>query len=92
MSSKAALLVVGVRDAVTDGWLLAGDFANAGHTNNLENSVTWEQRDQVPSPGPDFIPARGRDLKAGGAIWGLPFMQDAVVSQSSGGGVTVYKR
>ena len=32
----AALLVVGVRDAVTDGRLLAGDFANAGHTNNLE--------------------------------------------------------
>src|SRR5580692_4921923 len=36
----AAFPVVGVRDAVTDAWLLAGDFANAGHTNNLENSVT----------------------------------------------------
>src|SRR5215469_13143705 len=32
----AALLVVGVRDAVTDGRLLAGDLADAGHTNNLE--------------------------------------------------------
>jgi hypothetical protein len=57
-----------VRDAVTDGWLLAGDFANAGHTNNLENSVTWEQWDQVPSPGPNFIPAPAGDLKAGDSI------------------------
>src|SRR6185437_1483503 len=40
----AALLVVGVRDAVTNAWFLAGDFANAGHTNNLENSVTWGAR------------------------------------------------
>jgi len=32
----ATLLVVGVRDTVTDGRLLAGDLADAGHTNNLE--------------------------------------------------------
>jgi len=31
-----ALLVVGVRDAVTDSRLLAGDLVNAGHKNNLE--------------------------------------------------------
>src|SRR5215467_223301 len=32
----AALLVVGVRDAIADGRLLASDFADAGHTSNLE--------------------------------------------------------
>jgi hypothetical protein len=32
----AALLVIGVGDAVTDGRLLAGDLADAGHTNNLK--------------------------------------------------------
>src|SRR5262249_17323192 len=32
-----ALLVVGVRDAVTDGRLLAGDLADAGHTDNLRD-------------------------------------------------------
>src|SRR3569833_3911134 len=32
----ATLFVVGVRDAVTNARLLAGDFADAGHTNNLE--------------------------------------------------------
>jgi hypothetical protein len=66
----AALLVVGVRDAVNNALLLSGDLANAGHTNNLENSVTWEQGDQAPSSGPNFIPALPRDLKAGGPFHG----------------------
>ncbi len=32
----AALLVVGVRDAISDARLLTGHFADAGHTDNLE--------------------------------------------------------
>src|SRR5579862_4804628 len=36
----AALLVVGVRDSVTDGGPLAGDLADAGHTTTLTISVS----------------------------------------------------
>src|SRR6516165_11877143 len=44
-----ALLVVGVRDSVTDCRLLAGDLADAGHTINLEISVTYG-RGVLPAP------------------------------------------
>src|SRR4051812_21236888 len=37
-------LVVRVRDAITDCRPLAGDLADAGHTINLENSVTYDWR------------------------------------------------
>src|SRR5262249_16759307 len=47
-----ALLVVGVRDSVTDTGLLAGDLADARHTNNLEISVTYAREDASrPIPG-----------------------------------------
>src|SRR5215469_16203033 len=60
----AALLVVGVRDAVSDGWLLAGDLADAGHTNNLGEFSGLGSRSASPrNPGPGFIPARPWDLK-----------------------------
>src|SRR5579862_6621843 len=64
-----ALLVVGVRDAVTDGRLLASDFADAGHSCNLERNQRLRSlagRTGVNS-GPGFIPARRRDLKPRGA-------------------------
>src|SRR6516165_5554468 len=58
----AALLVVGVRDSVTDTRLLAGDLADAGHTNNLEISVTYGR-------GGASCPIPGRALyQPGGAI------------------------
>src|SRR5215469_11785397 len=48
----AALLVVGVGDAVTDSRLLAGDLADAGHTINLEISVTYGLKGRAyPIPG-----------------------------------------
>src|SRR6516164_7780390 len=48
----AALLVVGVGDAVTDSRLLAGDLADAGHTINLEISVTYDRGGEAhPIPG-----------------------------------------
>src|SRR5215469_12185972 len=48
----AALLVVGVRDAVTDGRLLAGDLADAGHTNNLRGISGLGSRDaSLEAPG-----------------------------------------
>jgi hypothetical protein len=37
----AALSVIRVGDGVTGDRPLAGDLADAGHTNNLENSVIW---------------------------------------------------
>src|SRR5262249_19856403 len=64
----AALLVVGVRDAVTDGRLLAGDLADAGHSYNLETNQrlrSFARWVRVGS-GPGFIPARRRDLKEPG--------------------------
>src|SRR5271170_4433878 len=47
----AALLVVGVGDAVTDGWLLAGDLADAGHTNNLKRFLRIERGRPLGIPG-----------------------------------------
>jgi hypothetical protein len=39
-----------VRDAVTDSRLLAGDLADAGHTNNLE--IQWLTVEQAILPAP----------------------------------------
>src|SRR5271170_2030286 len=57
----AALLVVGVGDAVTDGRLLAGDLADAGHTNNLIYFSNLGSRKRCPQPGSGFIPVPPHD-------------------------------
>src|SRR5262249_31953135 len=44
----AALLVVRVGDAVTDGGLLASDLADPGHTKQPWNSVGYGRRGGVP--------------------------------------------
>jgi hypothetical protein len=63
----AALLVVGVRDSVTDSRLLTGDLADAGHRNNLEFSVTYERVSaSCPIPGRALYQPGQRITRRGG--------------------------